>query len=288
MLFSPTKRHLLSRLPDRLPTYRVPRRSPYSHIAHIGAGESDDPVHFGASLVERIAETPGQEVASRSFSNFRCFAPDHTPGQFESDLRAAIHTARDCGVMLRSLAVPENALPGEHRSVARQLGFSAYRAHAGPWPYDADPPSDPVGTVSRIRNWVATVDSVLPLTGTRCVRRDDPITSPPVDIPATRRLRPPVGSRRWISEVQLRRLFWELDCAVKTGRIFHVWWKIRDLGGNPSISFDALHRLFDRVDGWRRLNRLQSATMHEVAIGPRPDLPTHSNSTSSRRRTTSP
>lgn len=264
-LFCQSRHELLDSLPGRLPAYRDAHTSPYAHLARVGETELQDPVHFAPSLVEAIARRPGQEVACHTFSNFHCHPEQRQLPQFEADLRAAIEVARRRGLILRSLAFPDNQTHPEYLDICQKLGISAYRGRPPCWPYHAADHQKPGGIARRLRNWVRTADTVVPLTGTARVADDIPTGRCPVNVPATRRFRPYAGRQRdWLARMQRRRMFAELDWAARNGGIFHLWAPVRDFGRGLSKLLEELRFLLERFDGWRRLGEMESLTMHEV------------------------
>ena len=266
-LFCRTKHDLLDSLPSRLPAYRSVELSPYAHVARVGDDEDDDPCHFAPSLIDRIAAMPGQEVASRTFSNFFCGEEGQDTRDFEADLRAAVTVARRRGIILRSMAFPRRQIGQEYLDVCRRLGMTSYRGNPPGWVYGVEPDDEASKLSRRLRKAVRHLDSVLPITGTNCVADQNPSQRAPVNVAATRRYRPYAGENPWLAAMQRRRIFRELDYAVDKGAIFHLWCPMRDLGRWPGEQFDEMRRILDRFDGWRRLGRMDSVTMHEVVMG---------------------
>ena len=83
MITFETKKDLLQYLPEIRPKYR--NYQPYKGLDHIGENERDDPYHFGYSLLRKISDTPGMEIASHSFSHFYCLE-NTVKDAFKSDL----------------------------------------------------------------------------------------------------------------------------------------------------------------------------------------------------------
>lgn len=264
-LFCRSKDELLSSLPRRLPTGGHPRQSPYAHIARIGENEHDDPIHYAPSLVDAIAAQPGQEVACHTFSNF---AQQTQTTQFRSDLKAAIDVARRQDIILRSLVFPDNRVCDDALQICRSLGISAYRGRPPSWPYISGDLEERGLMFNQLRRWVRAADAVVPLTGTRCVASHAGAESPPVNVPATRRLRPfAARGRPWLAAMQRRRLFTEMDWAARNEGIFHLWGRVRDFGRHLTRTCDELSRILDRFDRWRQRGEMESVTMHEVVMG---------------------
>ncbi|MEM6905501.1 MAG: polysaccharide deacetylase, partial [Pseudomonadota bacterium] len=72
LLFCRDRDELLAACPpeELRPRYRDPRLSTYAYFDQMGQSAADDPYSFAPDLVERIAETPGQEIGTHTFSHF--------------------------------------------------------------------------------------------------------------------------------------------------------------------------------------------------------------------------
>ena len=269
-----TKDEVLENLPARLPAYGDLKLSPFTQIPSIGEDEGEDPYHFGASLVEAVADHPGQELAAHTFCIFRGREDGAGDTEFEADLRANLALTRQRGWIVRSLVMPDDHLSPEQLRIAQALGLTTYRCPPPVWPYKFETQAQPAPARHLLRRIVGVADRVLPLTGTRCVAGlPDQFTSP-VAVPTTRRLWPvPPGSRA-IDALQRRRLFAELDAAAHRGQIFHLFSPLRDFGRRSERQLALLERLLLRFDGWRRLGRMRSMTMHEIYMHRRGELAT--------------
>ncbi len=268
LLFCESKDEVLHFLPDRIPTTKDTQFSPYTQIARIGESEAGDPFHYAPSLIDSIAAAPGQEVASHGFANFH--SPFQEPPEdevFEADLRAAIDVARRRGMILRSLVFPGNQISARALEISARLGITAVRGRPPIWPYDEPGGADAHRVQRRLRRWGRALDTVIPLTRNRCVRSELSTTAMPVDVTASRHLRPLAATSRWLASMQRRRIATELDFAARNGGLYHLWWRAREFGSQLETKLDELRRLLDRFDGWRRLGKMDSVTMHEVVMG---------------------
>ncbi|MHA1528665.1 MAG: hypothetical protein ACTSVG_06570 [Alphaproteobacteria bacterium] len=108
MLFFEDRAALRAALPELRPGYAARNLSPYDDLDRIGETERDDPYHFALSLIRQIAATPGQEVATHTFSHFYCLEPGQTVAEFGADLAAARTAAKAIGITLESIVFPRN------------------------------------------------------------------------------------------------------------------------------------------------------------------------------------
>ncbi len=108
-----------------MPAYSNEALNPYDWFAQIGCDEESAPCFYGSSLIRMVAETPGQEIGSHTFSHYYCREKGQTVEQFRSDMTAAKKIAADHGYDLTSVILPRNQCEPEYTAVFRELGFTA-------------------------------------------------------------------------------------------------------------------------------------------------------------------
>ncbi|WP_158542695.1 polysaccharide deacetylase family protein [Lujinxingia litoralis] len=261
MLFCESRDELLASLPRRIPAYRDASLSPYPHIASIGRDEVEDPFHFGLSLVRLIEASPGQEIASHTFSHYYCCEPGQGPAEFEADLEAAVAVAGRRGLRLRSLVFPRNQMRRDYLEICRRLGLEVYRGNPPGWLYRAHDRAQNTG----MRRVARLIDSVAPLTGARCVSEGSPLARQPVDVPATRFFRPLATRSAWLARRQRVRICREIDEAVRRGGIYHLWWHPHNFGVGLEAHLSELQYILEHMARWRDAGQLVTATMAEAA-----------------------
>ena len=116
-----------------LPTYDNRALNPYDRFARIGSNEETAPCFYGPSLIRMVAETPGQEIGSHTFSHYYCREKGQTVEQFRADMEAAKRIAANHGYDLTSVILPRNQCEPEYTAVFRDLGFTAYRDEENDW-----------------------------------------------------------------------------------------------------------------------------------------------------------
>jgi len=259
LLLAETKRELLARLPPAVP-YARPALSPYAALIDVGDSERDDPFHFAGSLVRRIAATPEQEIGTHTFSHYYCLEPGQTPTHFGSDVAAALAITREkVGLVPRSIVFPRNQVSAPHVAVCGELGFRAYRGNPDAWAYRPRP--DDAERVPR--RAVRLLDAYLPLVS--APPAPTAAAAPPVNVAATRYLRPYVPALRAGEPLRERRLARELTRAADDQRIFHLWWHPDDFGLHLGENLAVLRRFLDRFRTLREQAGMETLTMGEAA-----------------------
>jgi peptidoglycan/xylan/chitin deacetylase (PgdA/CDA1 family) len=262
LLFFESRAEMLNALPASRPSYATAGLSPYADLGDVGESERDDPFHFAPSLIRRIADTPGQEIATHTFSHYYCCEPGQTVDQFRADLDAACRVARRrIGRAPESIVFPRNQMTPAHLTVCRDVGLLAHRGNPDHWAYAAtrrDVAQSPARRALRL------ADAYVPLTG----RHSGPMgggAALPVDVPASRYLRPYGRALRALEPLRLRRITAELETAAADRRVFHLWWHPHDFGLHVRENLAFLRRVLNRFARVRERAGMESLTMSDVA-----------------------
>lgn len=258
LLFCASKEELLALMPGNRPTYADRRLAPDGVIASLGADERSDPLHYAASLIERIAGTPHQEVATHTFSHYYCLEPGQTRDQFEADLDAAVQVAALRGVALRSIVFPRNEVNPDYLPSCRQRGLVAYRGNPAGWMYS----SRAASRESPLRRAGRLADALARRAPAR-VHRAPVARDGMVDVPASRFFRP--RSRAPLDRLRLRRALGELDTAAATGTLYHLWWHPHNFGVDQEAHLADLRAMLERYAHRRSEGRMESLAMSEAA-----------------------
>jgi hypothetical protein len=235
LLFCRSREEMLAASPRVRPRYRDVRLYPYGAIAGIGPDEAADPLHYGASLIEAIRGTPGQEIATHTFSHYYCLAPGQDLEAFEADLEAAIAIAARYGCATESIVFPRNQVNPAYFASCARLGIRAYRGNPPARIHRPD--------ASAVERALRLADSYVALSGPgprAAAARDCP-----VNVPASRFLRPYSRKLAALEPLRLRRICSEMSEAAREGRIYHLWWHPHNFGADlrENLSFlDAVLR----------------------------------------------
>ena len=115
------------------PSYTGTGLDPYRWFDKIGADEESAPCFYAGSLLKKIADTPGQEIGTHTFSHYYCREAGQTPAQFAADMSAARAIAQAKGYPVTSVVLPRNQCEPEYTEILRNLGFTAYRDEENDW-----------------------------------------------------------------------------------------------------------------------------------------------------------
>jgi hypothetical protein len=261
MLLCESKEELIERLPARRPEYANPRLSPYPDIASLGADERSDPLHFAPSLVREIAATPGQEIATHTFSHYYCLEPGQTVGDFEADLGAAVDVARSAGLELRSIVFPRNQVNPAYLPACAAAGLKAFRGNQDGWMHAAGADASD----SRVRRAARLLDAYTPLPARRIQGFVPTGAAALVDVPASRFFRPISRTRTLLEKRKVKRVLGEMERAAEHGGLYHLWWHPHNFGAEQDAHLAQLDAVLERFTRLREEGKMRSRTMAELA-----------------------
>ena len=260
-LFARTAEELKALSPNERPTYANPRLDPY--FEPIGRDEELDPLHFAPSVVERLASSQSQELATHTYSHYYCGEPGATPSSFRADLQSAVAIARSRGIAIRSIVFPRNQAVPHYLEGLQDVGIDVYRGNRLGRLEQA---SDARARRQLHRRVTRVVGSYLPSFADNTQAWSDVIkVSGLANVRASEFLRPFHPRRRRLDEVRLYKIKRDMRRAAKRGRIYHLWWHPHNFGTYLDENLNLLRRVLDEFTVLRSRHGMVSLTMAEAA-----------------------
>jgi hypothetical protein len=260
-LFAASRRELESWMPSLRPHYPALRQDPY--LEPLGEGEEDDPLHFAASLVRRIRQAAGQEIATHTFSHYYCREAESSPSSFAADLDAAVAAALAHGLRLQSIVFPRNQIETAYADLLLARGIDCYRGCALGWLYQTRTRAKERGFLLRAARFA---DGCMALSGTNAVSWGDLLErSGLCNVRASRFLRPYDPHFSSLRRRRLRRITSSLETAARNGQIYHLWWHPHNFGTYLHENLEALASVLQVFQNCRRRYGMQSLTMAGAA-----------------------
>jgi hypothetical protein len=258
-LFASKWDELSPHIPFLRPDSRRSELDPYGE--QVGPDEDHDPEHLAGSLVDLIAASPGQEVASHTFSHYYCLEPGQNEATFRADLAAAQSMARVRGLTLSSLVLPRNQWNPAYTGAVLDLGFRCIRGNQRSWAHRAAP-----GGGDMRQRAARLADTYVGLTPPPTTAWSE-VVSPSglCDVPASAFLRPYHPRRRQLESLRRARLRSGLRHAARAGRIFHLWWHPYNFAHNPNENLSLLEHVLDDFDELSRTEGFETLTMSDVS-----------------------
>lgn len=264
MLMAHTKKEFLSYLPpeEKRPVYTDPRLSTYHHILTDGIGhdESDDPYHYGPTLVELILKTPKQELANHTFSHYYCMDEDSVlETTFGADLDAHARICELYRIKTHSIVFPRNQMNGIALRVAQAHGMHTYRGTEQHFLYRSRKEKAQSYFIRALR----LIDHYINISGNHTY----PLPSHKeriVNIPASRFLRPYMPLLSFLEPLRMRRIKRAMTHAATHGEVFHLWWHPHNFGIHQDENFRNLYTILEHYTMLHKTHGMESASMQEI------------------------
>jgi peptidoglycan/xylan/chitin deacetylase (PgdA/CDA1 family) len=259
LLFFSNKEDMLRGCPQLKPAYVNSRLSPYTRMQSVGHDESQDPYHFGHSLLKMIRDGAGQEIGSHTFSHYYCLEPGQTEASFRADLQAAKRAAAALGLQIQSLVFPRNQINRAYLEICADLDIKCYRGTEKAWFYRG-------GALEResiITRAHRLFDSYANVSGhnTYTLERNGSI----VNLPASRFLRPYNRRLAALDGLKLQRIASGIRDAAQNAKIYHLWWHPHNFGIHLNENMTFLRRILDFVSEMRNKHGMKSLNMGETS-----------------------
>ena len=210
---------------------------------------------FAPSLVELIAQTPGMEIGSHTYSHYYCQEKGQTIEHFKADLEKAIELALSKGITIESLVFPRNQFYDEYMEACHALGIKSVRTNPNKWYWDTSKKDILVVKIMRTGDVWFPINkkSVVPLGSIN-------VSETPVKIPASRLYRA-WSKSRILNALKMKRIFSEMTKAAKTGGLYHLWWHPHNFGYHPNECLMELKAVLQHYTSLRKEYGLLSLNM---------------------------
>ncbi len=261
LLFFETKQEMLEGLPARKPNYLNSNLSPYDHINNIGNSYKEDVYHFAPQLIRLLQQHPKHEIATHTFSHYYCLEKGQTVADFKADLEAAKNAAAKFGIELTSFVFPRNQFNDDYLAACTKAGITAIRGNETSWLYAARNDE----AESLLRRFGRLADAYVNTSGHHCFDARSISPTLPINIPASRFLRPYSSKLKMFDGLRLKRITSAMSYAAKSGLVYHLWWHPHNFGVNQDENFAFLEKILQQYQQLHQHSEFQSCTMRSLA-----------------------
>lgn len=248
--------------PATEPAYAVEEYSPYKWVRQHGLDEQFHWAHFAPNEIATILKFPGQELGTHTFGHHYCLEQTTTPEAFEADLQAAKKAALKFGCELKSLVFPRNQFNPYYLKVCYENGIRVVRSNPSSWFWR--PITDKGANVTR--KFYRTGDAYLPLAKKRTsypLKMIAHIPGEPLQLPASRLLRPWKPGFSLLNKLALTRVAQELKAAAVHDECYHLWWHPENFGDHPQENLANLRILLQHYQECKKSFNMESRNMGE-------------------------
>ncbi len=265
MLMARDKKDLLTLLPNETlrPKYPNMDISSYEYIKHapIETDTIPDIYHFGEDLVWKILKTPFQEIGNHTFSHFYCIdGYTNDISVFNADLTAFENIIKRYETSAESIVFPRNQASEEALRMCGARGIRAYRGTESHFLYK--PRKD--AEQSLIIRGLRLLDHYINVSGQHTYPLPTATVGIPLNIPASRFLRPWSSLLRFLEPLRIGRIKRAMTYAAEHGEVFHLWWHPHNFGINQEQNFKNLQNILEH---YKKLNEeygMESASMSDI------------------------
>jgi len=248
-------------LPAVLPQAAAGEGRPlYAEALRAAAERRQEVLHFAPDLIRAIMRTPHQELATHTLSHYCCLGPDHTPEAFRDNLRAAIEIAERFGVRPRTIIFPRNQFTRECLKICAEQGITCYRGVLPGWMYGPRAPGD---RAALLRRGLRVVSEHLAIFGLGCYPLDSLGRELPLDLPASRQLRP-LRPPAALEDLRLKQIRAGMTRAAREGMIYHLWSHPHNFAGDTDRKLRSLEQVLEHFDRLHERYGMASMNMAEV------------------------
>lgn len=246
------------------PDYLNNDYSPYKWVSKNGMPEKYHWAHFAPGSIESILNYPGQELGTHTFSHYYCLEQQSQHGAFAEDLKAASIAAAKFKSKPVSLVFPRNQFNPDYLKVCYDNGIRVVRSNPASWYWS---PINDKGS-KLLRKVIRTSDAYIQLGKARSSYSLDTVrvtAGEPIQIPASRFLRPWNPKYKFANRLRLRRLMQEMKTAAIKKECFHLWWHPENFGEFPKENMESLQVLLQHYKKCKEKYGMTSWNMGEYA-----------------------
>jgi peptidoglycan/xylan/chitin deacetylase (PgdA/CDA1 family) len=250
--------------PAAEPAYVNEVYSAYRYVRENGLGKSYDWAHFAPGMIEKILSVPGQELGTHTFSHYYCLEKLNGEDAFGADLSAVQLAASRFNTKTVSLVFPRNQFNPGHLKVCFDNGIKTIRSNPEDWFWSPVP--DKGGNL--VRKIFRTGDAYLPMASKRTsfpLSSLKPVPGEPLQVPASRFLRPWHPRYKMANQLVLRRLRGEMKTAAVKDECYHLWWHPENFGDYPEENMENLKQILNYYTECKQRYDMTSWNMGEYA-----------------------
>lgn len=252
------KRELMNYIPELTPSYTNKALIPYDQFLDAMKKE-DEYLYFAPEMLGLLKKSKNIEVGTHTFGHYYCWEEGQTVEQFDADMAMACKVAKTKGLQLDSIVFPRNQVSDDYLKVCARHGVKTYRGN--PKKYFAETKNKFIVLYYRIARLMDTYinwggNTSLPYSEIR-------IDKLPINVPASRMLRPYMHALRFLEPLRLRRIKKEMLYAAKHHELYHLWWHPHNFGANMEQNFSFLEKVLKCYKKCHEDYGMQAMTMSD-------------------------
>lgn len=258
-LFHSNIGELKDNLPESVPQYDNKKYASYSYIDQIK--EEDRNYYFAPELIQKIRETPYQEIASHTYSHYYCLENGQNEIDFENDLCLFQKIADKDGITVKSMVLPRNQINLQYVNNMKSHHIKCYRGTENSWCYKA---TNKKGN-TLLKRAFRFLDAYINIMGNQCYGFDEINEGELKNIRSSRFFRPYNPKLAVFEGIRLHRIKRQMYYAAKHGKIFHMWWHPHNFGQSLEENLKNLEELLKYYSFLKEKFQFKSLNMVEAS-----------------------
>ncbi|MCM4158766.1 polysaccharide deacetylase [Antarcticibacterium flavum] len=257
MLFNENWDEWSENIPEVVPNYQNMNFSAYNYGKKIRS-KVTEPLCFAPDLIKMIAQAPGQEIGTHTYSHYYCLEPGQDLPAFKADLQTSIKLAKKFDIELESLVFPRNQINLDYLEICSLDGINNVRSNPTVWYWEN------TQTDSLAQKIFRTGDAYLGKKDKTYQPSEVSLLDKQLTSQKASRLLRPFSDKRVLNYLKMKRILGEITHAAEKNEIYHLWWHPHNFGVNPVNNLKDLEIILGHFDNCRRTKGMQSLNMAEV------------------------
>lgn len=247
-------------LPSIKPTYENINLSPYKDDYINQISKENQELYFAPDVIVKLKSNKGIEIGTHTFSHYFCWEPGQSLQQFRADLQAMNSISYDNDIDIKSIVFPKNQVSSDYLKVCSLEGIKCYRGNSSKYFGDSKT------KFGSLRNRICRLlDSYINVGGMTTFKYSDiDIEEQPLNIRASRMLRPYSKIFSVFEPLRLNRVQSELKYAALNNEVYHLWWHPHNFGANVNQNLSFLEKILKCYKECSERYGMKSYTMSEL------------------------
>ena len=214
---------------------------------------------FAKELVKKIKDTPGQEIATHTYSHLFCDNLSISEKEFLTDIEFAIDIANKMNIKLETIVFPRNQVNKNYFNSIKKLGFKSFRDNPEHKIYKSGH-ENPFGMVGRL---IRLLNAYLPLLQNKYFLHKYS-SKDKESIKASFFLRPWSKMFSFLEFLKIVRIKRLMTKAAKNKLNFHLWWHPHNFGSNLYQNISNLEKILIHYQHLKLVYGLESCSMIDI------------------------
>ena len=198
-------------------------------------------------------------MGTHTFSHYYCWEPGQTLEQFDADMAMMGKVAEENGLKFESIVFPKNQVSENYLAICAKYGIKTYRGNAKKYFNETQNRwKELYYKIARLLdayvNWGGNTSHSY-----ASLQKD----TLPMNVPASRMLRPYMRRLRWLEGMRLRRIKKEMKYAAKHQELYHLWWHPHNFGADMDENFAFLEAVLRYYKECHADYGMESMTMND-------------------------